>query len=238
MDFVKNSSGISIAIRHSGVSKEKVIIVAPGFFQSKDTKTFQEMQKDIEKFFGVISMDFRGHGKSGGWFSFSALEKEDLKAVIDYARLHHKKVGVLGFSYGGCIAMITAVEFHNIDSLICVSAPLADDEVEFRWWRIESIRLALRGFERGAGVRPGYPYFKKIRPIDIVDQISPAPIFFIHGAKDPTVDVRHSSALYEKAKEPKAIKLFEKGSHAEEIYRKFPNEFIETVTDWFQKTLR
>lgn len=238
MDFIKNSAGIKISIRHIGISKPQAVIIAPGFFQSKETKTFKRMERDIQKYFDVVSMDFRGHGKSGGWFSFSAHEKEDLKAVVDYTRRHYHKVGVLGFSYGGCIAMITAAFYHNIDSLICVGAPLADDEVEFKWWRRESLRLALRGLERGAGVRPGYPFSKKTRPIEIVGLISPAPIFFIHGAEDPTVGLRHSHELYKKAAEPKAIKIFEKGSHAEELYRKFPEEFIKTVVDWFQKTLK
>ena len=236
--YVQTSSGLKISIHHLARQKDKVIIIAPGFFQSKVTPTFERLAHDIQGNFDVISMDFRGHGKSGGFYTFSALEKEDLKAVVDYAREHHRKVGVLGFSYGGSIAIIEQAEFRNIDSMVCVSSPMASDKVEFKWWTMDAIKLGLKGLEPGAGVRPGNPFLQKTKALDVVSSISPTPIYFIHGTHDPTVSMKHSEFLYEKAREPKKIKIFEKGSHAEEIYRQFPKQFIAEIKSWFFETLK
>ncbi len=238
MEYLINSTGIKISIRHNKRSADPVVIIAPGFFQSKETKTFKRLERDLSSSLDVISMDFRGHGKSGGLYTFSAEEADDLKAVIDYARKIYSKVGVLGFSYGGAIAMIEASRNKNIDSLVCVGTPMASEEVEFMWWTLDALKLGLKGLERGAGVRPGNPTLKKINAIDVVSGISPTPILFIHGEKDPTVGVRHSRMMHEKAGAPKEIKLFKQGSHAEEIYRQYPVEFIQTVTQWFRKTLQ
>ena len=235
--FVQTTSGLRISIHHLKSEKDKVIIIAPGFFQSKLTPTFERIANDLEKNFDVISMDFRGHGQSQGFYTFSALEKEDLKAVVDYAKEHYKRVGVLGFSYGGSITIIEQAEFKNIDSIVCVSSPMASDKVEFKWWTIDAIKLGLKGLEPGAGVRPGKPFLQKTKALDVVSLVSPTPIYFIHGTHDPTVSAKHSESLYERAQEPKKIKIFERGSHAEEIYRQTPDRFIEEVRSWFFETL-
>ena len=192
---------------------------------------------ELIDYFDIVSMDFRGHGKSEGSYTFSACEKEDLKAVVDYTRQHYQKVGVLGFSYGGSIALIEQAEFRNIDSLVCVSSPMASEKIEFKWWTPNAIKLGIKGLERGAGVRPGNPYLKKIRPIDVVQDVAPTPVFFIHGDQDPTVDHSHSRRLYESAMEPKKLKIFGRGSHAEELYRKYPESFVQDVIGWFRSTL-
>ncbi len=235
--FVQTTSGIKISIHHLRTEKDRAIVIAPGFFQSKITPTFTRIAHDLEKNFDVISMDFRGHGKSDGLYTFSALEKEDLKAVIDYARERYKKVGVLGFSYGGSIAIIEQAEFKNIDSIVCVSSPMDSEKIEFKWWTIDAIKLGMKGLEPGAGVRPGNPFLHKIKPLDVISSIS-APIYFIHATNDPTVSAKHSESLYGKAQQPKKIKIFEKGTHAEEIYRQFSKPFIEEIENWFSETLK
>ncbi|OGW83253.1 MAG: hypothetical protein A3C47_02160 [Omnitrophica bacterium RIFCSPHIGHO2_02_FULL_51_18] len=236
-EAVITNSGIKISIRHTRVLKNTSIVIAPGFFQSKETKTFHKLENELLEYFDVVSMDFRGHGKSEGLYTFSAYEKEDLKAVIDYSRQHYKKVGVLGFSYGGSIAILEQVEYRNIDSMICVSSPMASDKIEFKWWTPDAIKLGIRGLELGAGVRPGNIFLRKTKPIDVVSSVSPIPIYFIHGTHDPTVSLKHSEYLYKKAKEPKKVKIFENGSHAEEIYRQFPDRFVEEIRNWFSETL-
>jgi pimeloyl-ACP methyl ester carboxylesterase len=234
---VRTASGINLSICHHRQNRKKTIVLAPGFFQSKETQTFKRLSSDLEKSFDVISMDFRGHGKSEGLYTFSALEKEDLKTVLDYARNEYEKVGVLGFSYGGSIAILEQAEYKNIDSLICVASPMAADQIEFQWWKIESMKLGMRGLERGAGVKPGNPFLPKIRPLDVVAAVSPTPIYFLHGSVDPTVGVKHSQMLFDAAKHPKKLKIIDKASHAEDIYRQMPEIFVPEITGWFLETL-
>ena len=84
---------------------------------------------------------------------------------------------------------------------------------------------------------PGNPFLKKIRPIDIVDQISPTPILFIHGEKDWLIHPKHSRKLFEKAKERKALNIIEGGGHAERLFDMFPDQFENACVKWFQETL-
>ncbi len=235
--FVHTRSGIEIAIQHNKGDRDKVVVVAPGFFQSKEAQVFREIKNDLFKHFDVISMDFRGHGKSKGLYTFSSNETEDLAAVLNYARQFYKRIGVIGFSYAGAIAMLGASQDRNMDSLVCVSAPMASERIEFEWWKWASFKLAFKGLRPGAGIRPGNPFMKKIRPIDIVDTISPTPILFVHGAEDPTVNLRHSVLLHQKAREPKSLRVIDKASHAEDMYRTHQDEFMKTVVDWFKRTL-
>ena len=235
--FVQTQSGVNISVRHSRMGRDKVVIIAPGFFQSKQTKSFRNIERDLLSEFDVLSMDFRGHGKSKGWYTFSAKEADDIKSVIEYARQHHKAVGVVGFSYGGAIAIIEQAAHKNMDSLICVCSPMASDKIELQWWKFESLKLFVRGLGPGAGVRLGNPLPKKVNAIDVVSKVSPRPILFIHGSNDPTVSVRHARELYQAAGQPKKIRIFDKGSHAQDLHRTHRAEFIKEIVDWFKETL-
>jgi len=236
--YVLNTPGQKISIRHDNRGRDAVVIIAPGFLNNKDTATFKRIANDLAEHYDVIAMDFRGHGHSEGEFTFSAFEYEDLKAVVDYARQHYTKVGVIGFSLGSASAIIENFKFHNIDSLICVSTPKAFDEIDNRWWSIDALRFGIENFETGKGVRPGSPFMKKIKPIDALKNMAQTPILFIHGEKDPTIDKRHSQELCDQAKSEKKLIIFSDSGHAEEIYRKYPKEFMVAVCEWFDKTMR
>lgn len=237
-NLLLRNSDAAISIRHDRTSRPEVIVIAPGFFQSKETGTFRRIERDLLESFDVISLDFRGHGKSGGLCTFSAKEPEDLKAVMDYAKERYARVGVLGFSYGGTAAILQQAKYRNADSIVCVSSPMASREVEFQWWRSRSLSLGWRGLERGAGARIGFPFLKKTNAVDVVEKIAPTPIFFIHGDEDPTVFPRHSETMHARAGHPKKLLILPRASHAEDIYRRYPEPFIRLVTDWFRETLK
>jgi pimeloyl-ACP methyl ester carboxylesterase len=183
-------------------------------------------------------MDFRGHGRSSGLYTFSAQEGADLDAVLDWARARYARIGVLGFSLGAAIAINTLSRNRDrIRSLIVVSAPCAFEEIEFRWWTPEAMRRGLLGLEWGAGCRPGNPWLKKERPIERVPALSPIPILLIHGTRDVIVDVEHSRRLYAAAQEPKQLEIVEGGSHAEALFRDDSTRFNRLVNAWFERTL-
>ncbi len=231
-------SGIRISIRYAKASAQRCVVIAPGFFQSKETRTFKRIEEDLRQATGasVLSMDFRGHGRSSGLYTFSAHETEDLKAVLEHARQNHGRVGVLGFSYGGAIALLEQAAFGGIDSLVCVSSPMAASGIEFKWWTPQAFKIGVLRFELGVGCRAGHPFLPKVRALDVVSRAK-IPVFFMHGDKDPTVGQRHSQALYTAAAEPKRLKIFKNGNHAEELYRQFPAEFMREVSSWFLETL-
>jgi pimeloyl-ACP methyl ester carboxylesterase len=218
--------------------RETAIVVCPGFFQSKDTPTFQRMSRALADDYDVLAMDFRGHGRSGGLYTFSACEWSDLEAVLSWGRSRYQRIGILAFSLGAAIA-IHAIgrKRQQVESLVAVSTPCAFEEVEFKWWTKDAIRTGIHALEPGAGCRPGNLFLKKARPIEHVRHLSPTPVLFIHGTKDVIVGVGHSRRLHEAAREPKRLEIVEGGGHAEALFRDDHERFCKTVKGWYAQTL-
>lgn len=218
--------------------RDTVVVICPGFFQSKDTPTFQRLAGVLADSRDVLAMDFRGHGRSSGLYTFSAKECIDLEAVLDWARQRYQRIGILGFSLGAAIAINTLSKRQDhVQSLIAVSAPATFEEIEFKWWTPEAMRTGLDGLEPGAGCRPGNLLLKKERPTEHLQKLKPMPIFFIHGSRDVIVGVEHSRRLYAVASEPKRLEIIEGGSHAEALFRSDPTRFCDLVNVWWAKTL-
>jgi pimeloyl-ACP methyl ester carboxylesterase len=220
----------------------KVVIIAHGFYTNKDTVLFRRMAETFSKEYDVIAFDFRGHGKSSDVFTWTALEQKDLQAVIAYAKEnHYTKIGVIGFSLGAAIALIEASLHQSIDSVIAVSSPADIGRINYHFWEKDmwkdlALNFGIKG--RGKGIRPGSPSLQKIRPIDIVDKISPTPVLFLHGEKDWLVKPSHSQRLFDKALDPKSMTIIKDGGHAERIFDVFPEKFMKICLDRFNETLK
>ena len=191
------------------------------------------MVEMLEERLDVLCMDFRGHGRSSGLYTFSAREGADLGAVLDWARVSYVNIAIIGFSLGAAIAINTVSRRHReVHGLIAVSAPCAFDKIDFKFWTPEAIRSGLLGLEPGAGCRPGNPALKKERPLDTIKRIRDLPVLFIHGTKDATVGLHHSRRLYAVAAEPKRLEIIEGGGHAEILFRDDPDGFLGIVESW------
>ena len=239
---VMTEDGKRIAFSHIKRGFSKVVIIAHGFYNNKDTVLFRGIADTFSKEYDVIVFDFRGHGKSIDVFTFTAHEQKDLRVITAYAKENkYTKIGVIGFSLGAAIALIEASCHQNIDSVIAVSSPASFWGIDFHFWEEdmwEDLKLN-RGIKgQGKGVRPGNPSLKKIRPIDIVDKISPTPVLFLHGEKDWLIKPIHSQRLFEKAKEPKALTIMKDGGHAERMFDVFPDQFMKICLDRFRETLK
>jgi pimeloyl-ACP methyl ester carboxylesterase len=238
--MTKDSQRIALIHPRGGFSK--VVIIAPGFYNNKDTFLFKKITEAFAKEYDVIVFDFRGHGESSGLFSWTVHEEKDLQAIITYAKdNHYYKIGVIGFSCGAAIALIVASNHQDIDSLIAVSAPADLGSMNYHFWEKDMWKDLLLNFGikgKGKGIRPGNAFLKKIRPIDIVDKISPTPILFVHGEKDWLVKPSHSQRLFERARPPKALAIIKDGGHAERIFDVFPGQFMKICLDRFRETLQ
>ncbi|MBI4355451.1 MAG: alpha/beta fold hydrolase [Candidatus Omnitrophica bacterium] len=231
------SDGERIDIRVQDAHRAQAVVICPGFFQSKETRRFRDLASALAQRFDVVAMDFRGHGRSSGGYTFAAKEMLDLETVLAWARPQWARVGVLGFSLGGTIAVNEVAAHHNADSVIAVSAPMDFEEVENRWWEPRAIRQAVSNWDRHSGFRPGNFLLRKPAPRDCVDQLAPVPVLFIHGTDDPIIHHRHSEELYAHAQEPKRLALVPGGGHAQELFRQFPERFLGLVSGWFATTL-
>lgn len=162
--FLKTLDNIKIAINHYSTNRNSVIIIAPGWFMTKDSKIFKKMAKALFKTFDIISMDFRGTGKSGSFYTFSAKEEQDLNCVINYAKTRYEKIFVLGFSLGGALSIISGAKNKNINGIIAVSAPTEFYKIENKMYSPDAwIPTLFQKFEplRWLTIRAGNPFLRK-----------------------------------------------------------------------------
>ncbi len=240
--YVMTEDGKRIAFNHIKGGFSKVVILAPGFYNNKDTYLFKKMADEFSKEYDVIVFDFRGHGKSSDVFTWTAHEQKDLRAIIAYAKeAKYVKVGVVGFSLGAAIALIEASCNQSIDSVIAVSTPSGLGSINYHFWEKdmwEDLKLNFGVKGRGKGVRMGSPSLTKTRPRDIVNKISPTAVLFIHGEKDWLVKMSNSQLLFDKARNPKSLTIIKGGGHAERVFDVFPDQFMKICLDRFKETLK
>ncbi len=231
--FVKTADGVKIGINLYKTSHDEVVIICPGWYMTKDSRAFSLLAEKLSSKYDVLSMDFRGHGKSGGFYTFTSKEILDLDAVVDYAKKNYKKVYLAGFSLGGAVVLIYGAEYGNIDKIIAVSAPCDFYKIENKMWHPNAWIPTLKKFEpkRWISIRPSLVIRRKIRPEDIVGKIS-VPTLFVAGRRDVTVCPWHTERLYEKAVCEKRLEIFENGIHAEDLFLGEPERFLKLCFDW------
>lgn len=199
--FLQTDDKTKIAVNHYKTNHNEVLIMVPGWFMTKDSKLFSDMAEIFSKHFDVLSMDCRGHGNSSGFYTFTTRETEDLKTVVDFAKLNYKKIYLIGFSLGGGLVIIHAGLQKDVDKIIAVSAHYSFEKIENQMWRSEAWVPTFKKMElkRWFSVRPSCIIREKIKPVDVVDKIE-VPTLFTAGRHDPTVHAWHTKRLYKKAK--------------------------------------
>ena len=238
-ETVLTSDGTKVFYDRYANGHDQVIIIAHGFFNSKDSVLLKDLGMALSESYDCILMDFRGHGQTAGLFYWTTKEHLDLEAVLKFARKNYQKIGVIGFSLGAATSLIAAAKFDLIDSLIAVAAPVSFKDIEFHFWDLDvenDIFYNVVGQGKiGKGVRPGPFWLPKEKPIAVVGKIK-IPVYYIHGQEDWLIRPWHSQALYDQTQAPKKISIMKDGPHAEYLVRKNKEEFISLTKDWFAQT--
>lgn len=200
------------------------VLIIPGFWRDRRHASMIRLAQflNVEGYRAAI-VDVRGHGDSDGMYGFNMHEHHDVAAVA-HDLLRNGTISsltLLGFSYGGAIAISTAAR-HDlpISSLMLVSA-VADFEMiapkinPFTMHRHIALSQALRRPRFAWGVRKA----AKLRALDDIADVH-EPLCFIHVKDDWLIGHHHSVALYEAAHEPKELHLLdiEGNYHADRIF--------------------
>ena len=142
---------------------------------------------------------------------------------------------------GAAISLITATQTKKIDSLIAVSSPSSFWRIDYQFWRMgikENIIYNFLGEGRiGKSIRPGWLFYRKTKPSEVIDKIT-IPMMFIHGQKDWLIRPWHSKKLFDQSKTKiKRLELIPQGTHAEYIFRNDKEGTIKLFKEWFRETL-
>lgn len=236
---LKTKDNKKIAYRHYQSGHNAIIIIAHGFFNSKEAILLQELKDYLIDDYDVLMFDFRGHGRSSGVFTWASEEHLDLEEVIAYLLPQYKAIGLAGFSFGAGISIQVAEEEGNIDSLIAISAPSRYRGINYHFWNLDIENDIIYNVGKGSigkGIRPGAFWLEKKNPIEKVAKLK-CPVLYIHGGKDWVISSKHSEELYKKTVSFKKLVTIKGGPHAEYLIRKNSDEILPLIKNWFKQTL-
>jgi hypothetical protein len=191
--------------------------------------------------------DYRGCGESEGEFrDFSILDYiEDTRAVLDFTAklpgVDGRRIGILGYSLGGCVAAETAKSRPEIRTVVLwspVAFPLSlfyeqGKDVFPRPENLfkEKTSVEYKGWEIGRG------FIESLGKVDPVKSLASCqcPALICHGMNDTVVDPSHSRA-YVEARESKNLVtknlLLPKSDHGYTILQEEYVLLQETIS-WF-----
>ncbi|MBL7157243.1 MAG: alpha/beta hydrolase [Candidatus Omnitrophica bacterium] len=240
---VLTEDNVSIAYSHYKNGFKNVVIVCPGFYNSKKNRWMKKTVKMLSSEYDVIIFDFRGHGESSGKFTWAALEDRDVNAIVDYAKRDgYEKIGILGFSLGGSSAINAASKRErDITTMVLISTPTSFKAIDFHFWELgmfdDLFDNISCGWE-GKGAKTTNKFKPEITPIESIKKIKSTPMLFIHGKNDWVVKRKHSEELFAAANEPKKLVIIKKDAHAERLIQKRYEEMRELILGWFGDTMR
>lgn len=192
--------------------------------------------------YNVFLIEFRAHGQSEGhWTSMGYLERRDLEAAIAYLEkrgIH--RVGLLGFSMGGAVAMSASGGLPQVAAVVanCGFAELwraaangARDWGLPRWLAgpVGRVMVAL------ASLRLGLPLWAA-DPIRHVAAISPRPLLIIVGGCDVYVPPAEGERLYAAAREPKELWIVPEAEHCG-VAQVRPEQYYARVLGFFDRNV-
>jgi pimeloyl-ACP methyl ester carboxylesterase len=215
------------------------IVVAHGFTLSWQRPNVWRIANRFNRMAGVLTFDFRGHGRSGGLSTLGDREIKDLDVVVAHAReLGYKRIVAVGFSMGASIVLRYAGLIGGLDAVVSVSGP-------GRWYYrgTERMRRVHFAVERRVGrlitrrvlktrISPEGWKLVPVPPAEAAARISPVPLLIVHGDEDPYFPPEHARQLYMAAKEPKELWLVPGMGHAEAACT---SELVDRIAGWVEQ---
>ena len=237
--FLQTVDGQQIAYHHDRRGHDQAVIIAHGFYCSKDATLLQQLGAELVDSYDVLWFDFRGHGQSSGRFCWTSREEADLNAVLDYLKGQYQWLGLIAFSCGAGISINLLTQRPCVDALVCVSTPSRVTKIDYQLWRL-SFRddifysFLTRTGRKGKGARSGAFWLPKTHPEESVARLT-IPVLYIHGERDWVVCPWHSSRLHNRTFGAKEILFIPNAPHAEFLLRRHADVFHNAVQDWFGK---
>jgi len=181
------------------------IVLAHGFTANRQQDHVKKVVDALREFGGVLALDLRGHGESGGEGTMGMDEIFDVDAAVAHARdFGYRSVATVGFSMGGSVVLRQAALAQGLsapDLVVSVSAPAfwfyrgtPVMRVVHRLIETQAGRLVLRGKGVHVSSTP-WPDPPPISPEAAVERLSHTPLLIVHGDVDKYFPVEHAYAL-------------------------------------------
>ena len=233
--------GVPIEAIHLPGEQDLAIVIAHGFTLSWQRPNVWRIANRLNRVAGVITFDFRGHGRSGGLSTLGDREIYDLDVAVAYAReLGYQRIATVGFSMGSSIVLRQAGLIGGLDAVVSVSGP-------GRWYYrgTEPMRRVHFAVEHRLGrfvtgrwlktrISPEGWKLVPVPPAEAAAQIAPVPLLIVHGDKDHYFPPEHARQLYMAAREPKELWLLPGMGHAEAAASV---ELVDRIGAWVERAV-
>lgn len=211
-----------------------VLIILHGYPADKGDMLF--FARDFFGSFDVLLVDFRYFGGSeGSYTTLGANERLDLKSAVDFLEgKGYGKIGVMGFSLGGAVGLLTAEEDERINAIVSY-AGFADLKIlghgAYKYLFVLKYPLVWL-IERWASIFYGIN-IGEISPMKAAENLK-IPVLIVHTQADNQIPIKHGYLLKEALKNDPVAEFYfpERGRHGE-----LPPDFEERVIDFFERTL-
>lgn len=194
--------------------------------------------------YGVLVSTVRAHDRSEGeLITLGKEEMKDLEAwyryLLEQDDVDPAKIGILGESLGGALAIKYAAQNPNIKAVVVHSTFADFDEVLER--EVERtaglppfpiVPMLIFWAERDADIETS-----EIDPMAWIKEISPRPVFILHGGRDIHLSPDTGARLYQAAGEPKELWYEEEAVHHGFDEEPFVAEFERRVVGFFDRYL-
>ena len=189
--------------------------------------------------YGVLLYDLRAHGESGGaWRTYGWLDVKDVDAALVFLRnradLDPERIGILGFSIGGQIALRAAAQSDRLKAVVgddpgfvkIEDAPPPTSLSERLIYLVNWVDTKGIELHTGVAAPPGV--------VEVIGDIAPRPLFLIDtGQGMGRRLIRH---FYDRARMPKTLWEIPEASHGGQFAAR-PEEYEQRVVAFFGQAL-
>ncbi|MBI4020117.1 MAG: alpha/beta fold hydrolase [Candidatus Aenigmarchaeota archaeon] len=229
---------------------KSIVILCHGFSSHKNADTFTVLTDLLlKRGIATFRFDFYGHGESTGSMEDVTLTKAVLNLLAAHLLVKKKgfsKVGILGSSFGGAVAIIFSSMLSDIKCL-GLKSPVSDYKEQF------SVKYGTKGLERwkekgyvtldsaamGKRVRLDYSFCRDAMkyewermPVKIKK-----PVLIVHGSLDTQVPLHESMALFKRLKCRKKLEVVEGAGHGYTSKEHF-EKMVGLLARFFANNLR
>jgi len=171
--------------------------------------------------FITLIFNFRGTGRSEGNLDILGWSR-DLQAALDFLydlkEVDKTHFCLLGFSGGAAVSVYVAAQDPRVSSVVTCACPADFHSLHQRETPPDTIQRfrqigSIRDKDFPPSVEDWQKGFETITPINWIDKISPRPLLLVHGDADELIPLEHAQKLYQKAKEPKELKIIPGAKH-------------------------
>ena len=188
--------------------------------------------------FTTLIFNFRGAGKSEGNLDILGWSR-DLQAALDFLynlkEVDKTRFCLLGFSGGAAVSVYTAAHDPRVSSVVTCACPADFRSLPQRETPLDTIQRfrqigAIRDKNFPSSIEEWQRGFETVSPINWIDKISPRPLLLVHGDADELIPLEHAYKLYQKAKEPKELKIISGAKHKMRLEK----AAMAFVLDWLK----